>query len=222
MELQENVKSRVEAKKIATQPSKMYFFIKRLVDITVSFMLLLLLTPFFLFISYKINKKEGRPVFYRERRAGRNSRAYIMWRFRTMTNPSRVICALPPHPKPESWKDGVPDTFKFHRNTNVTVTSTGAWIRKYKLHKLPQLWNVLKGNMSLIGPKSELPEIVDYYNDYQMRRLKVKPGMTGYAQVAGDLTHNEKVNHDIYYIQNCSIRMDVHVLMRTIKILLPF
>lgn len=218
----ENVRSRMQARATATGNRKVYFFMKRLIDIVVSFMLLLLLAPLLLFICIKIMKNEGKPILFRQRRVGKFKHGFILWQFRTMTNPSRVIRAFPPHPVPDSWENGVPDEFTFQRDSYITVTPTGAWLQNYKLHKLPRLWNVLKGDMSLVGPKSEMPEIVDYYNNYQMKRLQIKPGMTGYAQLKGELNYSKKIRRDLFYMKNCNIRMDVKILMRAIRAFLPF
>ncbi|WP_449354305.1 sugar transferase [Virgibacillus natechei] len=213
----ENVRSRTQARTTSPGNRKVNFFIKRLIDIGVSFTLLLLLAPLLLFIGIRIMKKEGKPIFFRQRRIGKFNHGFIVWQFRTMTNPSRVIRAFPPHPVPESWDGGVPDEFNFERDSYVTVTPTGVWLRKYNLHKLPQLWNVLKGDMSLVGPKGEIPEIVDHYNYYQMKRLKVRPGIIGYTELKGELNYSEKIRRDLFYIENCSIRMDARIFMQTIK-----
>ncbi|UJL47323.1 sugar transferase [Virgibacillus sp. NKC19-16] len=213
----ENIRSRAQARATSTENRRVYFFMKRSTDIVISITLLLLLAPLMVFICIRIIKKEGKPIFFRQRRVGKFNQSFIVWKFRTMTNPSRVIRAFPPHPVPASWDEGVPDDFNFERDSYITVTPTGTWIRKYKLHKLPQLWNVLKGDMSLVGPTPEIPEIVDYYNYYQMKRLKVRPGMIGYTQLKGELNYSEKIRCDLFYIGNCSIRMDVKILMQIIK-----
>ncbi|MEN2768302.1 sugar transferase [Ornithinibacillus xuwenensis] len=194
----------------------LFFFFKRLIDLFFSASLLLLLSPLFLFICYRINKKEGKPIIYRELRVGKNNRAFTMYSFRTTTNASKVIRALPPYPFPRSWEKGVPSYFKISRDKYVTYTDTGLWLKRYHLDKLPQLLNVLKGDMSLVGPSPEVPEIADYYNRYQARRLKVKPGLTGYAQVKGvsNDNHGKKINYDLFYTQNCSYKLDFKILYR--------
>jgi lipopolysaccharide/colanic/teichoic acid biosynthesis glycosyltransferase len=200
----------------------LFYFFKRLLDIVISIVLLVILSPLFLFICYRIGKREGKPIFYRELRVGRNNRTYVMWSFRTMTIPSRVIRQLPPFPFPSSWEKGVPDYFKITRDKHVTFTETGLWLKKYHLDKLPQLLNVIKGDMSLVGPSPEVPEIADYYNKRQLNRLKVRPGLTGYAQIKGatNENHGQKINYDLYYTQNCSYRLDFRILLIAIKQLL--
>lgn len=217
MELQGNVRSRAAVRSKSSGHG--YRLIKRLTDVIVSFLLLLVLSPLLIFIYQRIKKKEGSPSIYRETRMGKDLRTFVMWRFRTMTNPSRVIFAFPPHPVPVSWKDGVPDKFTIQRDAGISLTSTGLWIRKYHFHILPQLWNVFKGEMSLVGPRAEIPEIVDYYNRHQTGRLKVKPGMVGYVDLYEDklLNHNEKVNLDLYYIKKRSYKMDAGIFFRVIS-----
>ncbi|MBY7142753.1 sugar transferase [Virgibacillus sp. NKC19-3] len=216
----ENVRSREHVRATATGNRKVYFFMKRLIDIVISFSLLFLLIPLLLFICIKMRRNEGSPIFFHQRRVGKCNHRFIVWQFRTMTNPSRVIRAFPPYPVPDSWAGGVPDEIHFQQDSYSIRTPTGLWLQKYKLHTLPQLWNVLKGDMSLVGPKSEIPEIVDHYNNYQMKRLKLRPGMTGYTQLKGELNYSEKIRCDLFYIENCSIRMDMHLLMQTIKTVL--
>src|SRR5699024_4762871 len=107
---------------------------------------------------------------YQEQQTGRNFHAFIMWTFRTMSPPSRVIRAFPPRPVPRSWEKGVPNTFFIQTNGYTTMTSTGNVLRKYRLHKLPLLFHVLKGEMSLVGPEAEIPEITKHYNAHQKKR----------------------------------------------------
>ncbi|WP_155668309.1 sugar transferase [Ornithinibacillus caprae] len=197
----------------------LYFIVKRLFDIIISLTLLVLLSPLFLWISYRLYKKEGNPIFYREVRVGKNGRNFTLWSFRTMMNSSKVIRSLPPHPFPSSWEKGVPDYFKFIRDKNKVYTMTGTWLRKYNLEKLPQLVNVLKGDMSLVGPSPEIPEIAQYYNRYQSSRLKVRPGITGYAQIhdATNDNHGQKIKHDLYYINNYSYKLEGKIILEFFK-----
>ncbi|WP_010097152.1 sugar transferase [Ornithinibacillus scapharcae] len=197
----------------------LYFFFKRMLDLLLSVVLLILLAPLFLFICYRIARKEGNPIFYRELRVGKNNSIFTMISFRTMTNGSRVIRRLPPYPFPSTWEKGVPDYFKLTQDKTVTYTDTGLWLIKYGLEKIPQLWNVLRGDMSLVGPSPERPEIADYYNRHQMNRLKVKPGITGYAQIKGitNDNHGKKITYDLYYTQNCSYKLDAKILFQASK-----
>lgn len=218
MMAQQNVKSQPSRSTISN-PSMMYFTGKRCIDIVVSLILLLVLTPGFLFLMYWLNKREGKPIFYREQKSGKDFSTFIMWTFRTMSPPSRVIRAFPPRPVPRSWEEGVPNTFSIQKNGYTTITNTGYTLRKYRLHKLPLLFHVLKGEMSLVGPEAEIPEITTHYNARQKTRLKMKPGITGYAQINGcsNKNHNEKTSKDLYYIQHCSYWFDLKILWKYIK-----
>ncbi|MFD2046433.1 sugar transferase [Ornithinibacillus salinisoli] len=197
----------------------LYFMVKRVVDIIISLALLLLLSPLFLGICYRIYRKEGKPIFYRDLRVGKNGRTFMMWSFRTMMHSSKVIRSLPPHPFPNSWEKGVPSYFKFIRDKNRAYTITGTWLHKYHLEKLPQLIHVIKGDMSLVGPSPEILEITQYYNRYQASRLKLRPGITGYAQINGatNENHGQKIKYDVYYINNYSYKLDVKILYHIIK-----
>lgn len=204
---------------LLSDKTTVYRILKRVIDITISLALLILLLPVYLFISYRIYKKEGKTIFYKERRVGLNNRAFIMWTFRTMTNRSQVIRTLPPRPVPKTWDKGVPNKFSIKTYGRQTLTETGALLKKYGLHKIPQFIHVLKGEMSLVGPEPEIPEIAEHYNAYQAKRQKVKPGITGYAQIHGcsNEQHHQKIAKDVYYIKHYSFKLDMHIILKAIK-----
>ncbi|SER05483.1 Sugar transferase involved in LPS biosynthesis (colanic, teichoic acid) [Virgibacillus subterraneus] len=215
MEIRQNVRS----KPASYIDINMFFIVKRVVDIIGSFILILILWPWLLIIFYRILKKDGGPILFRQVRMGKDNRPFLIRKFRTLTNPSKVIRSLPPHPFPKSWNNGVPDQFNFNRDPYQNVTHTGRWLKKYRLDRLPLLYNVLKGDMSLVGPSPEIIEIVEYYNEYQAQRLQVKPGITGFAQVNGNTNqnHDQKIRDDLFYIKNCSLKFDMIIKYRTIK-----
>lgn len=194
------------------------FIMKRLFDIFVSFLLLFILSPLFLGIAYQLYKREGRPIFYKEPRVGKNKRLFTMYTFRIKTPPRQLIKALPPHPKPDNWQYGVPNTFHLSRDQTF-YTSTGLALKKYYLHKLPQLFNILKGDMSLVGPRPEDPEVAEHYNRQQANRLKVRPGMTGYTQLNVSETsgYDEIIKADLYYISHLSFLFDFKLLCRSLQ-----
>ncbi|WP_106494562.1 sugar transferase [Lentibacillus sp. Marseille-P4043] len=197
----------------------LYRVTKRVVDVVLSIFLLVVLAPVTLVTCFFIYKKDGQPFLLKQARAGKHNRMFVMWTFRTTTIPSRVIRALPPHPFPESWADGVPSSFTYNTNTTTRVTQLGSVLRKYHINKIPQLINVVKGDMSLVGPQPEIPEIADYYNERQQKRLLVRPGIMGYAQVNGavsDSKHRKKIAYDLYYIRNCTFRFDMKIMYHTI------
>lgn len=196
-----------------------YLIVKRTLDLILSLILIILFLPAFLAISYIIFIKEGRPIFHRETVAGKHRESFIMWTFRTKTIPSQVIRSLPPHPVPSSWDDGVPNEFTIKPNGYPMITPTGKWLIKFRLQKLPLLFHVLKGDMSFVGPQAEVKEVAKHYNDYQQMRLKVKPGITGYAQIHQIVNGNykKKIAYDLYYIKNLSFLLDLKILLRSFR-----
>ena len=177
-----------------------YFFIKRLFDILLSlFGLVLSLIPMII-ISIAIKLESKGPVFFKQVRTGKGGKNFNLYKFRSMTVDNDVL------------------NFK----TENKITKVGKFIRKTLLDELPQLFNILKGEMSFIGPR---PWIVEYYNNfnaYQKRRVEVLPGITGLAQATGrnNLNIFEKINYDIEYVDNFSFKMDLKVVFKTIKTVL--
>ena len=193
-------------------------FIKRILDIVLSFVALLILSPVFLGLTILIIKEDGRPVFFRQKRSGLNDEVFKMYKFRSMKN-KQVSVPSNSH-NDYNWKNGVPDDFVFKTSSesNPNITKIGSFIRKYSLDELPQFMNVLKGDMSIIGPRPEIIAISRFYSTYQKKRLDVKPGITGWAQANGrsDMNHGKKIEHDLYYVDNFSLWLDVKVFVRTI------
>jgi len=141
-----------------------------------------------------------------------------MYKFRSMKNKQ---VAVPSNSHNDyNWKNGVPDDFVFKTSSedNPNITKIGNFIRKYSLDELPQFINVLKGDMSIVGPRPEIIAISRCYNQHQKRRLDVKPGITGWAQANGrsDMDHGKKIEHDLYYVDNFSLWLDVKVFFKTV------
>ena len=115
------------------------------------------------------------------------------------------------------WGYGVPKNFTFTKPDHIKVTRVGKVYRKYSIDELPQLWNVLIGEMSLVGPRPEMVEITAHYSPTQKKRLFIRPGITGYAQIRGrsTITHGEKLTYDLYYVDNCSFFLDLKILICT-------
>lgn len=182
-------------------------------DLIFGFSFLLCCLPLFILVSALIIINSGRPVFFIQTRTGTNNKRFRMLKFRTMTvskhNEKRHTY---------NWKEGVPDSFQFKTEYDSAVTPIGKVLRKYSLDELPQLLNVLMGHMSLVGPRPEIPAITEFYNLRQSKRLLVKPGITGYAQVKGraDLNHGKKIDYDLYYIQYCSFLLDLKIFFVTL------
>jgi lipopolysaccharide/colanic/teichoic acid biosynthesis glycosyltransferase len=173
--------------------------LKRLFDIVVSALGLLVLSPVIAFTAWRIRKKLGSPVLFRQTRPGLNGKPFEMVKFRTMLD------AFHPDGTP------LPDAQR--------MTSYGAFLRSSSLDELPELINVLRGEMSLVGPRPLLMEYLPLYSKEQFRRHEVKPGVTGWAQVNGRnaLSWEEKFKLDIWYINNRSFLLDLKIILATVK-----
>lgn len=191
---------------------------KRLFDIVFSSVALILLSPVFIGVSIAIKLEDKGAILFKQKRAGLNDNPFLIFKFRSMkeqrTNEEKK------KESPYNWGNGVPDDFVFKTTDgfNPNVTKMGRFIRKTSLDELPQFLNVLLGTMSIIGPRPEIVEITKCYSDDQRKRLVVKPGITGWAQVNGrsDSNHGEKIKNDLYYVDNCSMLLDMKILFMTI------
>jgi lipopolysaccharide/colanic/teichoic acid biosynthesis glycosyltransferase len=190
--------------------------LKRLMDILISVLMLVIGSPFFLLVSGLIKLTDGGPVFFKQTRVGLNGKLFQMLKFRSM-----VIDA-------EKEKDALLEKYlkqggiTFKLENDPRVTWIGRWLRKSSVDEMPQLWNVIKGEMSLVGPRPPLPYEVLKYGPLERKRLGAKPGLTCLWQVNGrsDLSFSHQVLLDIAYINNRSFRLDVEILMRTIPVVL--
>jgi exopolysaccharide biosynthesis polyprenyl glycosylphosphotransferase len=171
---------------------------------------LVLLSPLFLVIAASIKLHDGGPVFFRQVRVGKDERRFHVFKFRTM-----VVDAEQRKLQLRDSNDGAGALFKMRRDPRVT--RPGAWLRRWSLDELPQLINVLIGDMSLVGPRPALPAEVARYHDHMRRRLVVKPGITGLWQVSGrsDLSWADAVRLDLRYVENWSLALDLQILWKT-------
>ena len=179
-------------------------FVKRSFDIVLGGIAAVILAPMMVLSALALLVIEGRPILFRQQRVGENGRLFWIFKFRTMANDSDE--ALEPDDVPEKRAD------------DPRVTGIGRFLRRTSLDELPQLWNVLRGEMSLVGPRPEVPWVVEKYEPWQRQRLSVPPGMTGWWQIQGrgDRPLRENVEYDLYYIQNYSPLLDITILWRTI------
>ena len=177
--------------------------IKRIADIILSLFGLVLLTPILILVGLIIKVDSHGPIFFVQKRLGKNERLFSMFKFRTMT----------------------------HENHNLNIqvfagddriTRVGAILRRLKLDELPQLMNVLKGDMSIIGPRPCLPKIKEKFGKYANERFKVRPGLTSLAAIKGSiyLTWEEKGFFDVYYVNNLSFLLDFKIILQTMKVLI--
>ncbi|AFS40118.1 Lipopolysaccharide synthesis sugar transferase [Leuconostoc gasicomitatum] len=160
-------------------------------------------------------KKDGGPVFFKQERIGKNAKSFMMWKIRSMvTNAEEIRNAL----IEQSDVDGM-----FKMKEDPRVTKIGKFIRKHSLDELPQFWNVLKGDMSLVGPRPALREEVENYPKRAMLRLNVKPGITGLWQVNGrsNVDFDTMIDLDLKYIANRSLWGDIVILFKTVLLIFP-
>ncbi|MCX5400429.1 sugar transferase [Streptomyces sp. NBC_00102] len=173
---------------------------------------LVLLAPLLLAVALGVRLSSRGPVFHRQIRHGRHDRPFTMWKFRTM-----VVDAESRKAELSTANEGDGPLFKMRRDPRVT--GIGRTLRRTSIDELPQLYNVLRGDMSLVGPRPPLPEEAAEYDDRERRRLAVKPGLTGLWQVSGrsDLSWKESVSLDLWYVDNWSVSTDMELLARTVR-----
>ena len=172
---------------------------KRLLDIIISLSALILLAPLYAVISYKVKKNLGSPILFKQTRPGLHAQPFDMIKFRTMKDATDTSGNL------------LPDSMR--------MTAFGKMLRSSSLDELPELWNVLKGDMSLVGPRPLLMEYVPLYNKEQTRRHEMRPGITGWAQINGRnaISWEEKFQLDVWYVDHQSLKLDLKILLLTIK-----
>lgn len=178
------------------------YFVKRILDILISLLVLLILWPVFIIVGILIKKEDKGTVFYKQIRTGKNGKNFEMYKFRTM----------------KECKRG--DEMK--KSHNERVTKIGQFLRKTSLDELPQFINVLKGDMSFIGPRPWIVEYYERFNSEQKKRVDVKPGIIGLAQEKGrnKLSIFEKIEYDLEYVNNLTFWMDLKILIESIRIVL--
>ncbi|MGY5276272.1 sugar transferase [Lactiplantibacillus plantarum] len=193
-----------------------YHAIKRLTDVVLSIGGLVILSPVLagVAIAIKVDDKKG-PIFYRQERVGRHGKRFMMLKFRSM-------CVDAEEKLKELKKYNEVDGAMFKMKHDPRVTKIGHFIRHYSIDELPQLFNGLAGDMSLVGPRPPLPRELKEYTEYDKQRLYVVPGCTGLWQVSGrnDVGFHEMVELDLQYIRKSSILYDLRIMFKTIKIMI--
>lgn len=190
-------------------------FIKRFIDVVGSFLLLIIFSPFFIIFPLLIKFSDGGSAFYVSKRVGRKGRIFNFYKFRSMIEGADEM--------KEVLRDrSVVDGPVFKMVDDPRVTRIGRFMRRWSIDELPQLWNVLKGDMSLVGPRPPTPDEVEKYDLWQLRRLEVKPGITCLWQVRGrsELSFYKWVKWDLWYIDNWSLWLDLKILLWTIPAVL--
>ena len=175
---------------------------KRLVDISIAAIALLLLSPVFFLVALKVRKNLGSPIFYLQERPGKDNKLFKMIKFRSMKD----ACDKEGNPLPDDQR----------------ITPFGHKLRATTFDEMPQLINVLKGDMSIVGPRPQMKDFLEHYTPEQMRRHEVKPGMTGLAQVSGrnNLSWEEKFELDVQYVDTHTIWLDFKIMFKTVEVML--
>lgn len=171
---------------------------KTLIDRSLAALGLIILSPLLLALAWLVSVRMGMPVLFRQTRIGRGEKPFTFLKFRTMTDAR--------------------DSRGMRLSDKQRLTALGLLLRSTSLDELPQLWNVLKGDMSLVGPRPLLPEYLARYSMHQRRRHEVKPGITGWAQINGRnaLSWEEKFDHDVWYVEHQSLWLDTKILWQTV------
>ncbi|MFW1645857.1 sugar transferase [Acinetobacter guillouiae] len=174
---------------------------KRLVDIVISLTALMILSPIFLLVAYKVRKNLGSPIFFYQERPGKNGKLFKMMKFRSMKDAK------------DANGNPLPDEQR--------ITPFGQKLRSTSLDEMPQLINVLKGDMSVVGPRPMLKEFVELYSPEQARRLEVRPGMTGLAQISGrnELDYEERFKCDVWYVDHHNVFVDFKIMFKTVSVM---
>lgn len=184
---------------------KTQLIFKRIIDFVVSLILLISLMPFLLMIVLIIKATSKGPIIFKQQRPGLNTAIFEVYKFRTMKPGSEIMT-----------------TGKEVLSDDERITKIGKYLRRFKIDELPQIINVLKGEMSLVGPRPQRIDYLDFYTKEELKRFDMLPGLTGLAQVSGNiyLTVEERTEKDLEYVKNYSLKMDFSILLKTIGVIL--
>ena len=199
----------------STPQNDIALLFKRVIDIVISSFALIVLSPVFLLLSLLIKLTSKGPIFYRQTRCGLGGRRFTLLKFRSMVENAHEML-------PQLEQHNEVDGPVFKMRNDPRCTTVGRWIRILSLDELPQLWNVLRGDMSLVGPRPPLPQEVDHYEPWQRRRLRIRPGLTCLWALEGrsQLQFERWVRLDLLYIDNWSMWLDFKILLKTIPAVL--
>lgn len=177
-------------------------YIKRLLDFILSLFAIIILSPVLLIVALLVRIKLGSPVIFKQKRPGLNEKIFTLYKFRTMTDAK------------DEQGNLLPD--------EIRLTKFGKLLRSTSLDELPELFNILKGDMSIVGPRPLLVRYLPLYNEHQKHRHDVRPGFTGYAQCNGRnaISWEEKFDLDVYYTKNLTLLMDIKIIIKTVKVVL--
>ena len=212
----ENININLGRDNIKVNDDKLYLFTKRMLDILGSLTGILLLSPIFLIVAIciKIEDPKGK-IFFSQVRNGLHGKEFNIYKFRSMVHNAEDLLEQLKSKNEMDWP-------VFKMKYDPRITKIGRIIRKTSIDELPQLFNILKGDMSLVGPRPPIPSEVNQYNDYQIQRLMGKPGLTCYWQIGGrnNIDFDEWVELDLKYLKERNIFIDLKIIMMTIPVLL--
>lgn len=185
---------------------RLQIIIKSILDFIFSLLFLIILLPVFIIIATAIKLDSKGSAFFIQERVGKDGKLFKVYKFRTMYQNNQQV-------KSDNY---------YTEENDPRITRVGRFLRKTSLDELPQLINIIKGEMSFIGPRPTLKYQVDQYNEFQLQRLKMKPGVTGWAQVNGrnSIPWPDRIKYDVYYVNNYSLLFDLKILLKTIKVVL--
>ena len=196
------------------EKNSIYNFIKRCIDIIGALCGILLLSPIWIIVALSIRIESKGPIFFGQERIGKNNKKFNMYKFRSMVSNA------------EELKERLQDQNEmsgpmFKMKNDPRITKVGKFIRKTSIDELPQLWNILKGDMTLVGPRPSLPKEVEEFEPWMKRRLDVKPGLTCYWQVSGrnNIDFEEWMELDIRYIEERNLWVDIKLIFKTVFVL---
>ncbi|HMH02354.1 MAG TPA: exopolysaccharide biosynthesis polyprenyl glycosylphosphotransferase, partial [Terriglobales bacterium] len=199
----------------STPQNDFALFFKRVVDVIVAAISLVVLSPLFLILAFLVKLSSKGPVFFRQTRCGLGGRYFVLLKFRSMVlNADELLSDL------SELNEAEAPLFKMRNDPRCT--KVGRWMRTFSLDELPQLWNILRGDMSLVGPRPPLPQEVEQYLPWQRRRLRMRPGLTCLWALEGrsQLRFERWTRLDLLYIDNWSIWLDLKILLKTIPTVL--
>ena len=195
---------------------RLYGFLKRLGDIVLSVMALIVLSPLFLIVAAAIKIDSKGPVIFTQQRVGKNGKLFKMYKFRSMcVDAEEKLKALTPKQYLEYIKN-----YKLDHDNRIT--RVGNFIRKASIDELPQLINILRGDLSIVGPRPVIKQELEKYGVLKPLFLSIKPGLTGYWQVNGRsaVTYEDRIRLELYYVAHCSLWMDVKIMFKTVSVVL--
>lgn len=208
--------NKVEEKNFYKKKFKLYFIFKRLADIVCSLLGLILLSPIFIILAIAIKVDSKGKVFYKHKRVGKKGKIIYLYKFRSMvSNAKEIMDSWSPERKAEFEKN-------YKLDDDERITKIGKFLRKTSLDELPQLLNILKGDMTIIGPRPVVEKELEKFGDNKYKFLSVKPGLTGYWAANGrsDTDYDERIKLELYYVDHCSLWLDIKVFFKTIKVVL--